>query len=124
MCYVFCTEIPLFHVLNARITFGNLNGTESCPNGVITLNEDEAGNLSAPDPDEEAGSTERVHSKVRCLIDKFIFDLPLGYKELGVEAYERQGGLTIIVNRTIWYKNVEEFSSIFQQAYEQWKTEK
>jgi len=86
-------EIPLFHVLNARITFGNLNGTESCPNGVITLNEDEAGNLSAPDPDEEeVVSAEKVHSKVRCLIDKFIFDIPLGYKELGVEAYERQGG--------------------------------
>ena len=101
--------------MNARITFGNLNGTESCPNGVITLNEDEAGNLSAPDPDEEAGSTERVHSKVRCLIDKFIFDLPLGYKELGVEAYERQGGLTIIVNRTIGIKMWKTFQVFFNR---------
>ena len=85
--------------MNARITFGNLNGTESCPNGVITLNEDEAGNLSAPDPDEEeVVSAEKVHSKVRCLIDKFIFDIPLGYKELGVEAYERQGGFQLFVN--------------------------
>ena len=91
--YVFFrSEIPLFHVLNARITFGNLNGTETCPNGLITLNEDEAGNLSAPDPDEaDTANAERVHSKVRCLIDKFIFDIPSGYKELGVEAYERHG---------------------------------
>ena len=85
--FLLFTEIPLFHVLNARVTFGNLNGTESCPNGLITLNEDEAGNLSAPDPDE----AEKVHKKVRCLIDKFIFKIPQGYKELGVEAYERQG---------------------------------
>ena len=88
----FHSEIPLFHVLNARITFGNLNGTETCPNGLITLNEDETGNLSAPDPDEaDTENAEKVHSKVRCLIDKFIFDIPPGYKELGVEAYERQG---------------------------------
>ncbi|XP_065054339.1 ankyrin repeat domain-containing protein 13D-like [Rhopilema esculentum] len=87
-------EIPLFHVLNARVTFGNFNGTESLPEGLITLNEDEAGNLSVPDPDEpsEAGAEGQVHKKVRCLIDKLIFDLPHGYKELGVEAYERQGG--------------------------------
>lgn len=81
----------MFHVLNARVTFGNLNGTEAAPDGLITLNEDEAGNLSAPDPDEVDGNGERVHNKVRCLIDKFIFDIPTGYKELGVEAYERQG---------------------------------
>lgn len=83
----------MFHVLNARVTFGNLNGTESAPNGLITLNEDEAGNLSAPDPDEvdSEGVGEKLHNKVRCLIDKYIFDIPHGYKELGLEAYERQG---------------------------------
>lgn len=77
------------------MTFGNLNGTETSPEGLVTLNEDEAGNLSAPDPDEDGtegeGSEERLHKKVRCLIDKMIFEIPTGYKELGVEAYERLG---------------------------------
>ena len=71
------------------------------------MNEDEAGNLSVRDPDEpsEAGAEGQVHKKVKCLIDKLIFDLPHGYKELGVEAYERQG--THILTRFCFAKSVE-----------------
>lgn len=30
--HLFTTEIPIYHILNARITFGNLNG---CEEGVL-----------------------------------------------------------------------------------------
>eukprot|EP00794_Sanderia_malayensis_P013841 gene13841-15287_t len=85
-------EIPLFHVVNARVTFGNLNGTERCPDGVITLGLDDTQASASTTNENSAGEEMNLHKKVKCLIDKSIFDIPLGYRELGVDAYERQGG--------------------------------
>ena len=65
--YLYCnhytlSEIPLFHVLNARITFGNINGCDSAVEGVTTI--------------EEAG-------KVTACIEETSFDSPPGYRRLG-----------------------------------------
>lgn len=56
------TEIPLFHVLNARITFGNINGCDAAVEGVTTI--------------EDAG-------KITASIDETSFDSPPGYRKLG-----------------------------------------
>lgn len=61
-------EIPLFHVLNARITFGNINGCDAAVEGVTTI--------------EDAG-------KITASIDETSFDSPPGYRKLGDIHHER-----------------------------------
>ena len=96
------TEIPLFHVLNARVTFGNLNGTENCPEKVVTIETtDEAG------PSEETEGTD-LHKKVKCLIDKSVFMIPSDYRDLGAYSFDRQmQGKQFVFNIFFPYKTVD-----------------
>eukprot|EP00106_Octopus_bimaculoides_P021080 XP_014788522.1 PREDICTED: ankyrin repeat domain-containing protein 13D-like [Octopus bimaculoides] len=61
------SEIPLFHVLNARITFGNIFGVEN-PVGGVTCIQDE---------------------KMSCSIDDSVFELPANYNRGGDANHER-----------------------------------
>lgn len=58
-------EIPLFHILNARITFGNIFGLDQEVPHVIRVEE---GN------------------RLTCLVDDVCFEVPTGYKKLGAEV--------------------------------------
>ncbi|KAH8283556.1 hypothetical protein KR018_006456 [Drosophila ironensis] len=58
-------EIPLFHVLNACITFGNVFALTSPVDHVATLQEDD---------------------RVTCLVDDRCFDVPLSYTNRGSDA--------------------------------------
>ncbi|XP_031780914.1 ankyrin repeat domain-containing protein 13D isoform X1 [Nasonia vitripennis] len=58
-------EIPLFHILNARITFGNIFGLDQEVPHVGRL--------------EEA-------NRLTCLLDDVCFEAPLGYTKLGAEV--------------------------------------
>ncbi len=74
------------------MTFGNLNGTERSPEGLVTIG-DNVPTTSSEDT-SNADDEEKLHKKVKCLIDKSIFEIPSGYKELGGDAFgrlERQG---------------------------------
>lgn len=62
-------EIPLFHVLNARITFGNIFALD-CPVKNVTKLEGE--------------------NETSCIIDEEIFDSPPGYVQLGSGAEARR----------------------------------
>ncbi|KAK4321064.1 hypothetical protein Pmani_008114 [Petrolisthes manimaculis] len=55
-------EIPLFHVLTARITFGNIFGVD--------------------DPKEHV-MTESTDDKLTCIIDECVFDPPITYTTVG-----------------------------------------
>ncbi|XP_014209617.1 ankyrin repeat domain-containing protein 13D isoform X2 [Copidosoma floridanum] len=57
-------EIPLFHILNARITFGNIFGL-----------------------DEEVPHVGRIEegNRLTCLLDDVCFEAPIGYAKLGAE---------------------------------------
>ena len=59
--YIFI-EIPLFHVLNARITFGNIFGLDEPVPGVTPINDEKV---------------------VACVLDDSCFDTPAGYVRLG-----------------------------------------
>lgn len=61
-------EIPLFAVLNARITFGNIFATYSSVQGVETYDED---------------------GQIYCTIDDSCFEAPAGYIRLGDAHHER-----------------------------------
>ncbi|XP_011493878.1 PREDICTED: ankyrin repeat domain-containing protein 13D [Ceratosolen solmsi marchali] len=58
-------EIPLVHILNARITFGNIFGLDQEVPHVIRV--------------EEA-------NRLTCLVDDMCFEIPTGYKKLGAEV--------------------------------------
>ncbi|XP_075166910.1 ankyrin repeat domain-containing protein 13D [Haematobia irritans] len=58
-------EIPLFHVLNACITFGNVFGMTTPVEHVTTINEDD---------------------RVTCIVDDCCFNEPLHYTKKGTEA--------------------------------------
>ncbi|XP_028969197.1 ankyrin repeat domain-containing protein 13D [Galendromus occidentalis] len=55
-------EIPLFHVLNAQVTFGNLNGCDTPIPGV---------------------ETRSIDDRLQCVIDPQVFEIPQGYRRSG-----------------------------------------
>ncbi|XP_018801345.1 PREDICTED: ankyrin repeat domain-containing protein 13D isoform X2 [Bactrocera latifrons] len=57
-------EIPLFHVLNACITFGNVFGMTSAVENVTTINEDD---------------------RITCIVDDRCFDIPTHYSNRDVD---------------------------------------
>lgn len=61
-------EIPLFHVLNARITFGNINALDQPVDGITVIDDN------------------GVQS---CVVDETCFDPPQGYNRLGDGHHER-----------------------------------
>lgn len=61
LLYTCFSEIPLFHVLNARITFGNIFGAETPALGVTCLDED----------------------KMTCVVDDSVFQPPADYNRGG-----------------------------------------
>ncbi|KAF6726703.1 Ankyrin repeat domain-containing protein 13D [Oryzias melastigma] len=64
-------EIPLFHVLNARVTFSNLCGCDE-PVSSVTLHK--------PDTPEEAG---QCAPPFQCEVDPSVFEPPADYTTLG-----------------------------------------
>lgn len=60
--HILFLEIPLFHVLNARITFGNINALDQPVDGITVI--DDNGLQS-------------------CVVDETCFDPPRGYNRLG-----------------------------------------
>ncbi|GFO07626.1 ankyrin repeat domain-containing protein 13b [Plakobranchus ocellatus] len=62
-------EIPLFHVLNARITFGNIQASEADARYVTTL---------------------KAGEEVTCCIDEECFAVPAGYGRLGGEGHHER----------------------------------
>ena len=59
-CYY--AEIPLYHVLTAKVTFGNIHGADKAVGGVSTIQE---------------------NSNVFCAVDENIFTIPAGYRRIG-----------------------------------------
>lgn len=55
-------EIPLFHVLNARITFGNIFAMDNCVPHISQIEEND---------------------RITCLVDEIVFQSPPGYSQLG-----------------------------------------
>ena len=60
--YVIFVEIPLFHVLNARITFGNIHALDQSVDGVTVIQDD---------------------GQPICVVEETCFDPPRGYSRLG-----------------------------------------
>ncbi|XP_062051737.1 ankyrin repeat domain-containing protein 13D isoform X2 [Lepus europaeus] len=69
-------EIPLFHVLNARITFSNLCGCDEPLSSVW---------VPAPSP---SAATSAAGSPFPCEVDPSVFEVPAGYSVLGTERSE------------------------------------
>lgn len=69
-CANLSAEIPLYHILNARITFNNLNGCDDmlglCADNEVGLEEDEdrdAMGTSLPSPGSDSSSVSSSTSK-------------------------------------------------------------
>lgn len=62
LIYYIIIEIPLYHVLTAKVTFGNIHGNDKAVDGVSTIQE---------------------NSNVFCAVDENIFAIPSGYRRLG-----------------------------------------
>ncbi|NXW92835.1 AN13B protein, partial [Alopecoenas beccarii] len=104
--FPFRTEIPIFHILNARITFGNLNG---CDEPVSSLRHSPSSEAPSPSSDSSsvssssslstcrggtqlAGSGDPSHADARhlpaascraCEMDPALFEVPRGYSVVG-----------------------------------------
>nr|XP_033776337.1 ankyrin repeat domain-containing protein 13D [Geotrypetes seraphini] len=85
-------EIPLFHVLNARITFSNLCG---CDEPVISVHASERAPSQSQSNDSLASAAEAtadvsIHSvsPFPCEVDPSVFEIPEGYTTLGAGRSE------------------------------------
>lgn len=56
------SEIPIYHVLTAKVTFGNIHGTDRGVDGVSTFKE---------------------NTTTFCAVDEDIFAIPAGYRRQG-----------------------------------------
>ncbi|XP_069865644.1 ankyrin repeat domain-containing protein 13D isoform X3 [Dipodomys merriami] len=77
-------EIPLFHVLNARITFSNLCGCDEPLSSVRVLASSSAASSSVASSTAAAVSG----SPFPCEVDPTVFEVPEGYSVLGAERSE------------------------------------
>ncbi|XP_019595085.2 ankyrin repeat domain-containing protein 13B isoform X2 [Rhinolophus sinicus] len=74
-------EIPIFHVLNARITFGNLNG---CDEPVPLVRGSPSSETPSPGSDSSSVSSSSSTTSCRsCEISPALFEAPRGYSVLG-----------------------------------------
>ncbi|KAG8590519.1 hypothetical protein GDO81_006784 [Engystomops pustulosus] len=89
-------EIPIFHILNARITFGNLNG---CDEPVSSLRQSPSSEVPSPSSDScsvsstssismmphqgETGQRDPKTSGRGCDMDQSLFEAPRGYSMVG-----------------------------------------
>ncbi|XP_072325738.1 ankyrin repeat domain-containing protein 13B isoform X2 [Scyliorhinus torazame] len=74
-------EIPIFHILNARITFVNLNGSDEPVNSIRNSPTSEA-----PSPSSDTSSVSSSSSMTSCRgcdMDPALFDVPRGYTVVG-----------------------------------------
>ena len=82
--YLLFLEIPVFHFLNARITFGNINASISPVSGV------QSQVTSEPSPEEEETGNK---STVTCSIDMDLFSPPSDYVDRS-KVEQHSGGLS------------------------------
>ncbi|XP_055258562.1 ankyrin repeat domain-containing protein 13B isoform X2 [Moschus berezovskii] len=74
-------EIPIFHILNARITFGNLNG---CDEPVPLVRGSPSSETPSPGSDSSSVSSSSSTTSCRgCEISPVLFEAPRGYSVLG-----------------------------------------
>ncbi|NWV20072.1 AN13B protein, partial [Origma solitaria] len=74
-------EIPIFHILNARITFGNLNG---CDEPVSSLRHSPSSEAPSPSSDTSSVSSSSSLTSCRaCEMDPALFEVPRGYSVVG-----------------------------------------
>ncbi|NWR65161.1 AN13B protein, partial [Bucorvus abyssinicus] len=79
--YPFPAEIPIFHILNARITFGNLNG---CDEPVSSLRHSPSSEAPSPSSDSSSVSSSSSLTSCRaCEMDPALFEVPRGYSVVG-----------------------------------------
>ncbi|XP_048582548.1 ankyrin repeat domain-containing protein 13D [Nematostella vectensis] len=72
-------EIPLFHVLNAKITFANINALESDVTGVNVAREP----IMSEQPEEGVASSQNPLT-AKCKIEEMCFEVPTGYRQVKV----------------------------------------
>ncbi|CAI5794684.1 repeat domain-containing 13B [Podarcis lilfordi] len=84
-------EIPIFHILNARITFGNLNG---CDEAVVSIRGAGSPGSDAPSPGSDRSSISSSSSlgSCRCYeMDPSLFEAPRGYSVIGTHPEPLRG---------------------------------
>lgn len=80
---MFFSEIPLFHVLNARITFGNIFGADSPAPGISCINDADSG------------------SPLCCVVEEGCFDPPPTYSVMGKQSiiiYHTDAGILSFIS--------------------------
>lgn len=85
MSELFIPEIPLFHILNACITFGNLYAKQEPVEGVTNVVVQDLSNpdplpvaeAQEVDPDRDVDATEAP--MMVCSVDPSVFEVPEGY---------------------------------------------
>ncbi|XP_043940109.1 ankyrin repeat domain-containing protein 13D isoform X1 [Protopterus annectens] len=82
-------EIPLFHVLNARITFSNLCGCDETVESVHVQSTSSVSSLSDESPASASGAMGATQaSSFTCEVDPSVFEVPQNYTMVGAGRSE------------------------------------
>lgn len=76
---VLISEIPIFHILNARITFGNIFSSDSPVDRVSAIKD-------TIQRENENGETVFETVTSSCAVDETVFDIPASYRVIGEDC--------------------------------------
>lgn len=78
-------EIPLFHVLNACVTFGNVFALDSPVPNVTNIRETAGADSKEDGEDPDGASANSNSERLTCIIDDSCFDIPSDYTIKGAD---------------------------------------
>ncbi|XP_038059948.1 ankyrin repeat domain-containing protein 13D-like [Patiria miniata] len=113
-------EIPLFHILNASITFGNLYANREPVNGVTNVVVEDLANPEAKqddstrDNDADKDTDESEAPMTVCSVDPSVFDVPQGYGlyQTGEVRYGEDELLQLAIQQSLMEGSNEEQMAI------------
>ena len=90
----FLSSFLFLSLFKARITFNNVNGSQSCPPGIVSLRDA----AEASNDVDSSSSEESANQNTRCVIDKSLFEIYHNYRDLSTDVPAYRDNSSVIAD--------------------------